>query len=344
MLARLSATAGRIGAAALLASLASVVIAAAPNLTEPARTEPAREEPARARLARPSQGTTPTVNAGPLRELLDRTAGYVASFVSDAAVLLAKERYVQAVGVTTGAYSRMPGYAGATTERRTLESEVALVHLTDQVWLIARDVVTLDGRSLPPSQRLPLTTQRPASLEAAIAAFREIARQGARFNIGGIRRDLNVPTLALWFLSDALRERFVYEPAGTDTIDGLACQIVAYTERARPWLLRADGRPVPVRGRVWIAAAGAVLKTELTLDDSRPESAINRSSAFAEPETGGGRAVIAVDYGFSEAVHAWVPREMRERYDHPGGVAITGRAEYGEYRRFTVDSRIVTPP
>ena len=227
---------------------------------------------------------------------------------------------------------------GVTTERRTLESEVALVHLTDHVWLIARDVVTLDGRPLPPSQRLPLTTERPASLEAAVAAFREIARQGARFNIGGIRRDLNVPTLALWFLSDALRERFVYEPAGTDTIDGVACQIVAYTERARPWLLRADGRPVPVRGRAWIAAAGAVLKTELTLDDSRPESAINRSSAFAEPETGGGRAVIAVDYGFSEAVHAWVPTEMRERYDHPGGVAITGRAEY---RASTGDSRSI---
>jgi hypothetical protein len=266
--------------------------------------------------------------------LIDRATAHVARFVAAGGVLLAREHYVQESSTRTGAASLFPASsAKPIVERRTLDSEVALITLLDdRLWLLARDVLAVDGRPLPDDQRIRIPTLHPVSSDEARRAFQQVARQGARFNIGRIRRDLNVPTLALWFLSAGMRERFKFDDRGMERVDDVACRVVRYVERERPYLLHAEGRAARAEGRFWIAEdSGAVLRTELLL-----------SPPGSSPTS---RAAITVDYAFVTGVDAWVPREMRERYESgPRDTnLVSGIARYDDYRRFSVSTRIAIP-
>jgi len=42
-------------------------------------------------------------------------------------------------------------------------------------------------------------------------------------------------------------------------------------------------------------------------------------------------------------VGAWVPVDMRERYDNSWGEVTTGHARYSNYRRFRTSGRLVRP-
>jgi hypothetical protein len=292
--------------------------------------------------------TGPVDDAAPAAALVARASRYVASFVPKAAVLLARESYVQRTAIRVGAPTSVPERARTLpASRRTLESEVALVQvMADRLWLVARDVLIVDGKPVPDSKRVPLASVHPATLDEALKAFRKIARQGARFNIGSIRRDLNVPTIALWFLSEGVHERFDFTLEGADEIDGADCQVLGYVERSTPYLLQAEGRDAPVRGRFWIApATGAVLRTELILVAPGMELRDSHGFNFARVNASDGRAIITVDYAFSHAVQAWVPREMRERYDHLGRNpdVVSGTASYRDYKRFTVETKLTIP-
>lgn len=273
-------------------------------------------------------------SAGPpdVTALVDRASAHVSRFVTAGSVLVARERYEQESVTRDGAATRFPNSkAGAITEHRTLESEVALVQLlADRVWLLARDVVAVDGRPLDERRRIRIPAMHPTSSADALDAFREVAQQGARFNIGGVRRDLGVPTVALWFLSPGMREHFAFSRAGATRIDDQPVVIVRYVERERPYLLHAEGRPARVEGRFWIREdSGAVVRTELRLP--------------SPPNATPGLAAIETDYVYAAAVEAWAPSEMRERYETGthGQHVVSGVARYDDYRRFSVETRIV---
>ena len=272
----------------------------------------------------PNESATLEHEAPPLLDIVRRAADYVRDFTAAAAVLVADEHYVQQVKAKTTSTSISPGGAiGVTVEQRVLDSEVALVQVLDrQLWMIARDVLKVDNHALPDAERVPLSTYHPASMADALSYFQQLATNSARFNIGRITRNLNVPTLALWFLSEPVQGRFSYALGTEENVEGRSCRIVEYRERARPYLLNAEGRSVPVRGRFWIeSSSGAVLKTELLLADE------DSRQVRRDP---GARALITVRYTYAKAVDAWVPLEMTERYDYPGrtnGGVIVGRAD-----------------
>jgi hypothetical protein len=264
---------------------------------------------------------------------------HVASFVEAASIIVADEHYVQEIKQRVGA-SAMPrgGAFGVTVEKRVLESEVALVHVLDQrLWLMGRDVLAVDNRRLADAQRVPLSAYHPSSMTQALQYFQQLATQSARYNIG-IRRNLNTPTLALWLLTPGIRERFAFSLGGEERIDGRACQIVEYREDKQPYLLNADGRAVPARGRFWIEPrSGAVIKTELTLYDEN-----SRTLGGATAHTA--RALITVRYAYADSVSAWVPLEMQERYDFPTFLDadfIVTRADYRGFKKFSVETKIV---
>jgi hypothetical protein len=277
----------------------------------------------------------------PLPEIVGLASTHAIDFARAAAVLIASEHYVQEAKARSGSVALPPDAAvGITIERRTLDSEVALVQLVeDEIWLIARDVLAVDGRPLQGAARVPLTSYRARSTGEAWSHFKELAEQGARFNIGGIRRNLNVPTLALWFLTPAIRERFAFKRLGSESVDGVICQVVRYEETVAPELLDINRHPVPVGGRFWIVpASGVVLKTELILPDPR---AVRYRGTAAQ-----GRALITVQYAYAPSVQAWVPVEMAERYDDGQGAIrnmVLGTARYTDYRKFDVTARIVGP-
>jgi len=271
----------------------------------------------------------------PLPESLTAAKAHAARFAQEAATLLADEHYLQEVKTRPSSASLASmsrnSTAGITIERRVLDSEVALIHVIDgELWLLARDVQRVDGKPLPSAQRIPLPAVHPSSTPEALKKFQEIAAQGARFNIGAIERNLNVPTLALWLLTPAISDRLTFSTAGKDTVDGKPCEVIRFKEKREPYLFVADGEPKPVSGRVWVdPVQSAVLRTELILE--------GRSNARSTT-----RAQVTVSYARDPVLSAWVPTSMSERYDGdstPG--FVTGASTYTNYRQFSTGARIV---
>jgi hypothetical protein len=71
---------------------------------------------------------------------------------------------------------------------------------------MARRVLTVDGKAVSAKQTLGLEAAK--SNQEALTAMTALARDGASWNIGGIRRDINSPTIGLWFLTPAVAGRF----------------------------------------------------------------------------------------------------------------------------------------
>jgi hypothetical protein len=258
--------------------------------------------------------------------LVERAARHVQEFARRFRIVLATEEYEQQVKSRAGSFGLSGSTsAGIVRERRKLQSEIALVQALDgALWMIARDVLSVDGR--PVASRPPLAASIPTDhAENALRYLREVAEQGARFNLGGIRRNLNTPTLALLVASTAYRDRFEFrarsERRGATTL-------VEFRERSTPTLLQINAAPARSTGRLWIEpASGAIHQTELVLAADGPF---------------GSRAVIVVDYGFNTQVGAWVPLRMEEKYEEPGRENdwIECVATYSNYKQFSVTTRI----
>lgn len=291
-------------------------------------------KPYQAEVAGPAT-TEKAQPARPLPPVVVAAMRHAAVFAAQAATLLADEHYVQEVKTRPSSASlasmSRTSTAGITIEKRVLDSEVALIHVVDgELWLLARDIQRVNGKPLPDGQRIPLPALHPTSTPDALKKFQEIAAQGARFNIGAIERNLNVPTLALWLLTPAIGQRLAFVAAEHDTVNGKQCDVIGFREVGEPYLFVADGQPKPVSGRFWIdRAQSAVVKTELILE--------GRSSARSTT-----RAQVTVSYALDLALQAWVPMSMIERYDGdttPG--FVTGTSTYSNYRQFSVSTRIV---
>jgi len=254
------------------------------------------------------------------------------AFAAQSASLVADEHYVQEVKVRPSMSALSPGSsAGITLERRVLESEVALIHVVDgELWLLARDVLRVDGKALPDADRVRLPSVHPSSTPEALRLFERIAQQGSRFNIGVIPRTLNTPTLAMWLLTPAISPRFEFKRAGSETVDGSPCDVIEFRERTAPYLFVVANQPTPVGGRFWVERRrGAVVKTELLL----PAQSVEWSPS---------RARLIVTYVRDATLSAWVPRTMTERYDSPTlNQFVITESTYANYRQFTTSGRIV---
>jgi hypothetical protein len=280
-------------------------------------------------VARPTD--EPSGEMKPLPSEVAIASRHAVAFAENAETLLADEHYVQEVKTRPSSTS-MPQFstAGITLEKRQLDSEVALVQLkTGDLWLVARDVQKVDDRPLDAAQRLPLPSISASSDAEAVKQLRAIAAQGARFNVGGIRRDLNTPTLALWLLTPSVVSRFDFSIGGTQTIDGHQSVVVSFKERKAPYLFNVDDVPVPATGRFWLdRERQAVIRTELMLR--------------AGPGQPRAQAQIVVNYGFDAKAGAWVPRDMREQYNAAiNPQFVVANATYSNVRRFSSSIRIV---
>jgi hypothetical protein len=80
---------------------------------------------------------------------------------------------------------------------------------------MARRVLTVDGKAVSAKQTLGLEAAK--SNQEALTAMTALARDGASWNIGGIRRDINSPTIGLWFLTPAVAGRFRFTDAVLNT-------------------------------------------------------------------------------------------------------------------------------
>jgi len=279
-------------------------------------------------VAQPAAEKEPT-----LATVLSRAGDYVLRLQLDLSGLVAEEHYSQDVLRQRIGIGPPIGRGGFTSDvrqdnqHRDLKSDLLLVRPKDaERYVQFRDVFEVDGtRVRDRDDRLATLFLHPA--QSSTDQLREIAEESARYNIGNISRDLNVPVLALMFLLPGNQPRFAFSVAKVGSA-GQPWEI-AYREVQPQTVIRTTGdRDLPVRGRFRIdPTSGRVWMTELVAEDATVH------------------ADVTVDFRFVPTFGFLVPEEMRESVWTPrGGAEIKGKATYTRFRRFQVTVDEVIAP
>lgn len=264
----------------------------------------------------PVLAQTPEVDA-----VLDKAGDYVFDYERTFVGVVAEETYRQEVKGRVSIDAR--GFATeARALRRDLRSDMLLVRASaGDRWMQFRDVFEVDGKPVRDrAERLAKLFLQPSA--SGQKQVEDITAESARYNIGGVNRNVNLPVLALTVLETPNRAWFSFtggrKSGGTFELE--------YQEERSGTLIRTTGdQAMPARGRFIIdLATGRVLSSEM----------IAQSRAL--------RAQIDVTYAFEPAMGLFVPREMREKYTLKDGTAIEGKASYAKFRRYqvTVDEKV----
>lgn len=280
-----------------------------------------------------------------LQQVLARAAAYVASFEARLSGLTGEEVYLQDAR-SSNKRGCPPGTPAGTDQatlrcgsslvnamRTELHSHLLLVRTGPSMYLQYRDVYEVDGRTVGDrAERFTRLFNQPSA--SADEQKRRILEESARFNIGDVYREMNVPLLALEFLSEKNQWRFSFKrtknaaarigepdetPPGTFRAS-TDVWVVEYEERESRTIIRTvDGHDMKSHGRLWIEAdTGRVMMTELMTNGAGLEASV-RVSFRSEPLLG-----------------LQVPVEMRERYKARKGALIDAVATYGKFQPFPV--------
>ena len=261
-----------------------------------------------------------------LADVLKRAAAYVGRFHHQLSEIVAEESYEQVV------YSpaRFNNPVVANAVHRTLRSDFMLVKPSNvDRYVELRDVFEVDGETVRDRRNRIAALWRTGSAESN-SRLGAILAESARYNIGGIQRNINTPLMSLLFLDPAYQGRFSFKhipksrpvfSAGqaTDTSGVFRVRTEMWNiefeeKRGSTIVKRPNGGNLRSRGRFWIDPdTGAVLISELIING------------------GGVLATVAVSYQSEPLMGFLVPVEMRESYERRDEV-ITGHAVYGRFR------------
>jgi hypothetical protein len=170
-----------------------------------------------------------------------------------------------------------------------LLAEFAIVKAAGSVgWIGFRDVVEVDGESLTDRRDRLLTLLSDTNGDATEA--KRISNESARFNIGPISRNFNVPTTTLFFFHPANLGRFTFKAKGTKKIDNVDTWVLEFKETRRPsMVMTREGKDVPCEGTVWVSPAdGAIVRTLVSFRgfaDDRALHDVREKSATPAPVT-----------------------------------------------------------
>jgi hypothetical protein len=275
--------------------------------------------------------------------VLERAGAYVMEFQRQFSGIVAEERYVQdvkSVGTrceaAAGSYSDLANckIANANPKHSELRSDLLLVKAGASEWQQYRDVFEADGQPVRDrTERLTRLFLDPSASSAEQIA--KVRHESARYNIGDVLRNVNVPILALTFLTPANQVRFKFKrttermPANVGPLSDagvfrVSTEVwaVQYQEVKRDTVIRTTRhQDLPSHGRFWIEpSSGRVLMTELLVEN---------------PEV---RATIDVSYQSEPLLGLLVPIEMREWYtERRYGSRVEATATYGRFRQFQVN-------
>ena len=244
--------------------------------------------------------------------MLARAIDYVAGYEREYSLLVAEENYLQ---ITR-------------SERRQVGSDLLLVRRPGaDGWVSFRDVFEVNGTPVRDREdRLKRLFLDPsAETEVQLKAIME---DSARYNIGQLERNINVPLYPLKFLYAENVSRFAFRFDGTGNVGGVEATRIAFEERARPTVVRLNRESdVPAAGSFLVdPASGAIVgtRTELEWDHGR---------SLAE---------FVVHYARNATLGLWVPAQMTEGFwaGNVGAIdrvrVLEARATYSKFRRFQV--------
>ncbi|MGE5815409.1 MAG: hypothetical protein ACM36C_13050 [Acidobacteriota bacterium] len=253
----------------------SIIVTEAPVASsETAAPAPAADPAPTVKLAKGSDSA--------LEDVVRKMGVYVAGYGEKAGLLVAVEKYTQ--------------YEDPLPPRH-ITAEFALVKTASTVgWAGFRDVVEVDGEAVRDrrDRLLRLFTETSSPMAEAI----RIANESARFNVGPVSRNFNVPTTTLFFFHPSNIGRFTFERKATKKIDGIETWEINFIETARPTMMGTrSGKDVPCQGTVWVRPSdGTVLRTRLRLRNFADTFSMGDSGAPSvtpnefQPASGSGRS------------------------------------------------------
>ena len=271
--------------------------------------------------------------------VLNNATAYVERYEPALGLVIAEEEYDQRAPVTDLAFRAAGAPSGSrytsSTGRRSLrarqefherrtKADFLMMRLptADNQWVGFRVVVEVDGREVRDRMdRVQEVLTRPT--ESAIAQWRAMAEESARFNLGDVLRSTNVPTFALVVLHREHRDRFKFKHVDDDRIEGRRVWVIEFEEVRGPTLIidPIKGINVPTHGRLWVDPTDGLI--------ARSEMKTGRPEGELESE-------ITVHYQPQTDLGVWVPRDMRESYRSRGQNLFEGHARYSDYQRYGV--------
>jgi hypothetical protein len=299
-----------------------------------------------------------------LEPVLAKMGAYISNYGDKASLIVAVEKYTQTV-MFEGAQA--PG------QPRRLVAEFAIVKTSDgSGWMGFRDVVEVDGKTLS-DRRDRLVSLFTSTSTTDVNEVTRIANESARFNVGPISRNFNVPTSALFFFLPEHLSRFQFTRKGVKKIDGVETWEVAFKETRTPtFIMTRGGVDVPVSGALWINPGdGTVVRTRMQMsnfadqmtspvqsapvqrpemDPSRPQGARPAALPTFDLQRIDSSADIEVTYRKPPGVGLWLPAVMEESYHGPITLKVnpspgrsTTRATYSDFKQFATAGTLVVP-
>jgi hypothetical protein len=260
-----------------------------------------------------------------LDSVLHRASDYVTQYEAALGNLIGTEEYVQNV-----AYKGVGTRYGMITKReqRRISSDFLIIQVGKE-WSALRKANRVDGSVVKETESFETAfDDSPASNTKRLD---QMKTDSTKYNIGGILREINLPTFALEVLRKAEVDRFSFEKAGTDRIDGVQAWAVRFREM-KGWTL-VHGNPdeeLFSHGTIWIEPdTGRIMKTEFMVENN-----------FAKPEI---RGRIVVTYTMSKKLDMLIPSLMIEHYENDYN-SIDCRADYLNFRQFEVDVKFDLGP
>ena len=205
-------------------------------------------------------------------------------------------------------------------------------------WVSFRDVYEVDGVAVRDrDDRLRRLFLEPGpDLGAQLQAIQD---ESARYNVGIVQRNINVPLFLLRFLQPENRPRFHFRLAGKRDVAGVEAWRVEFEERVFPTIITdIQGRDVDAKGWFMVdMVTGAIVEAVLKIEEH------------------GSTGEIVVSFQHDARLGMWVPAEMKETYRTMmqrslAGVprlepVVEGTAKYSNFRRFQVkiEEKVVIP-
>ena len=268
----------------------------------------------------------------PLQTILSSVTDYVVRFENTIQGIVAEEHYAQDSDKSDRPF----------VTHRELKSDLLLVRSegSEFGYVQFRDVFEVDGDAVRDrSDRLTKLFLDPSMSARRQAA--EIMSESARYNIGSVERNINVPLIALMLLDPMYRSHFKYSvdgerkgvphgmpksPAFTLASDAW---VIEFEETTTPTVVRGDDQDAKSHGHVWVdPGTSRVLMTELIVEAKTV------------------RSTLRVSYQSAPISGVLVPVEMRETYvAKKRFYTLEGTATYGNFRQFSVTTaESIAPP
>ena len=298
-----------------------------------------------------------------LDAVLARMAAYVAAYGEKVSLIVAVEKYTQTAVIEGAPDPSRP---------RSLVAEFALVKAAGNAgWVGFRDVVEVDGTAL--RDRRDRLVSLFTNTTGDASEVTRIANESARFNVGPVMRNFNVPTAAMFFFLSEHLPRFQFSRRGVKKIEGVNTWEIAFKETRSPtFVMTRAGADVPLDGTLWINPEdGTVVRTRLHMTHFADQmTAPTQAAPEQVPQTNpngqiAGRtrnveaitwkpidssAEIDVTFQRHAQLGIWLPLKMEEVYAGPIRLAMTtsaGRAttqaRYSDFKQFNTSSSIVLP-